>query len=257
MLKIHNFFILSEIKQMDFINFKNIWITFNQVVNYNYAASDAAISVAFELLGGYPERDLLKALKEAVKSAEYQIKVSDVIKILNSFSGLSDTELELKAQRAFNTMKHILESYSVYRDYLFEDKVISEIIDGYGGINAFYELEWNDYFRSKFIKQYIDIFRNDAALDYKILNCRFAVTSVILVPDNYQNKSFTLTKDQAQKMIDNPQLFGKKIEYLKMLEDKKKLLLENKEKDKSEAEYVSKERIDEAFQKILEAFSKK
>lgn len=241
---------------MDFINFKNIWVTFNQVVNYNYAASDAAISVAFELLGGYPERELLKALKEAVKTAEYQIKVSEVVKILSSFSGLSDTELELKAHRAFNTVKEVLESYSVYHDYLFEDRTISAIIDGYGGLNAFYDLDWNDYFRSKFIKQYIDIFRSDAAPEYKILNCKFAITSVILVPDNYHQKSFTLTKEQARKMLENPQLISPKIEYLLAIDNKKNLLIENKQKEKAEAEIVSKERIEEAFQEILKAFSK-
>lgn len=244
---------------MDFINFKNIWITFNQVVNYNYAASDAAISVAFELLGGYPERELLKALKEAVKKAEYQIKVSDVIEILNSFAGASGIDLEFKAQKAFNTVKRILESYSVYHDYLFEDKVISEIINNYGGLHAFYDLEWNDYFRNKFIKQYIELSRNSAALEYQIIRCRFGITSVILVPEDYKDKSFCLTKKQAQKMIENPDLIGKKVDYLISFDERNKLLLcrEEEEKTDSEKELVSKERIEEAFIKILDALSPK
>ena len=57
-------------------------------------------------------------------------------------------------------------------------------------------------------------------------------------------------------MLENPQLISPKIEYLLALDNKKNLLIENKQKEKAEAEIVSKERIEEAFQEILKAFSK-
>ena len=47
---------------MTYENFKILWVSFNQAVNFNYAASDTVISVAFEMLGAYPDDLLRRAL---------------------------------------------------------------------------------------------------------------------------------------------------------------------------------------------------
>ena len=125
--------------------FKSLWITFNKLVNYNYDADDTVISLAYEILGNCDPEVLNAALKKTVTKSKYQIAVSDVLKEINALSGISENELEYTANQAWERLTSLLLSYGLNRSFLFENTVISAVVEAFGGLEAFYELDFNDY----------------------------------------------------------------------------------------------------------------
>ncbi len=239
---------------MDFLNFKNIWLTFNQAVNYNYTATDAAISIPFELLGGYPEKLLVTALKEAVKKAEYQIKVSDVLTSLRTLTGDTDAARELKAQKAYAAITSVLLSYGLYHDYLIEDRITAAILQDFGGLESFYNNEFNDFTRNKFIRYYLDYLETKRDLPpYKIFKGLYKVTSVKVIPADYQQKTLTLTQSQAEKLIEHKEIIPAKISYM-LTQENNKLTYDAADKNRDTTPADPKE-IERVFTELLKALS--
>lgn len=238
---------------MEFIKFKTLWLTFNQAVNYNYTATDAAISIPFEMLGGYSEKQLVTALKEAVKKAEYQIKVSDVLTSLRTLTGDTDAARELKAQKAYAAITSVLLSYGLYHDYLIEDRITAAILQDFGGLESFYNNEFNDFTRNKFIKYYLDYLETKRDLPpYKIFKGVYKVTSVKVIPADYQQNTLTLTQSQAEKLIEHQEIIPAKISYMLAQEKNKISYAADENRDTTPADPKEIERV---FTELLKALS--
>lgn len=232
--------------------FKSLWITFNRLVNYNYDADDTVISIAYEILGNCDPEVLNAALKKTVTKSKYQIAVSDVLKEINSLSGISENELEYTANQAWERLTSLLLSYGLNRSFLFENTVISAVVEAFGGLEAFYELDFNDYNKSKFVRYYLDLASASVKDEYKLLSPKDKKSDLVqLVPTSY-SKSFTLKDDNAQKLLDNSELIHKKVLYL-IQEDRKKI---EYTAEKEVLNPASPERIEQVFKILVDAFSK-
>ena len=237
---------------IDYQNFKLIWVTFNKVVNFNYEADDNVISIAYEILGNCEINILSAALKKTVTKSKYQIAVSDVLKEINALSGISENELEYSANQAWERLTSLLLSYGLNRSFLFENTVISAVVEAFGGLEAFYELDFNDYNKSKFVRYYLDLASASVKDEYKLLSPKDKKSDLVqLVPANY-SKSFTLKDDNAQKLLDNSELIHKKVLYL-IQEDRKKI---EYTAEKEVLNPASPERIEQVFKILVDAFSK-
>ena len=237
---------------IDYQNFKLIWVTFNKVVNFNYEADDNVISIAYEILGNCEINILSAALKKTVTKSKYQIAVSDVLKEINALSGISENEIEYTANQAWERLTSLLLSYGLNRSFLFENTVISAVVEAFGGLEAFYELDFNDYNKSKFVRYYLDLASASVKDEYKLLSPKDKKSDLVqLVPANY-SKSFTLKDDNAQKLLDNSELIHKKVLYL-IQEDRKKI---EYTAEKEVLNPVSQERIEQVFKILVDAFSK-
>ena len=233
--------------------FKTLWITFNKLVNYNYDADDTVISIAYEILGNCDPEVLNAALKKTVTKSKYQIAVSDVLKEINALSGISENELEYTANQAWERLTSLLLSYGLNRSFLFENTVISAVVEAFGGLEAFYELDFNDYNKSKFVRYYLDLASASVRDEYKLLSPKDKKSDLVqLVPASY-SKSFTLKDDNAQKLLDNSELIHKKVLYL-IQEDRKKI---EYTAEKEVLNPASQERIEQVFKLLVDAFSKK
>ena len=82
---------------MIFQRFKEIWLSYNQVISLKYNPADNVIAVAFEILGMYPEELLVAALKMVISESKYQIQVSDVVSKIREIGGISETSVEITA----------------------------------------------------------------------------------------------------------------------------------------------------------------
>ena len=232
--------------------FKSLWITFNKLVNYNYDADDTVISLAYEILGNCDPEVLNAALKKTVTKSKYQIAVSDVLKEINSLSGISENEIEYTANQAWERLTSLLLSYGLNRSFLFENTVISAVVEAFGGLEAFYELDFNDFNKSKFVRYYLDLASASVKDEYKLLSPKDKKSDLVqLVPANY-SKSFTLKDDNAQKLLDNSELIHKKVLYL-IQEDRKKI---EYTAEKEVLNPASPERIEQVFKLLVDAFSK-
>lgn len=232
--------------------FKSLWITFNRLVNYNYDADDTVISIAYEILGNCDPEVLNAALKKTVTKSKYQIAVSDVLKEINSLSGISENELEYTANQSWERLTSLLLSYGLNRSFLFENTVISAVVEAFGGLEAFYELDFNDYNKSKFVRYYLDLASASVKDEYKLLSPKDKKSDLVqLVPTSY-SKSFTLKDDNAQKLLDNSELIHKKVLYL-IQEDRKKI---EYTAEKEVLNPASPERIEQVFKILVDAFSK-
>ena len=237
---------------IDYQNFKLIWVTFNKVVNFNYEADDNVISIAYEILGNCEINILSAALKKTVTKSKYQIAVSDVLKEINALSGICENELEYSANQAWERLTSLLLSYGLNRSFLFENTVISAVVEAFGGLEAFYELDFNDYNKSKFVRYYLDLASASVKDEYKLLSPKDKKSDLVqLVPANY-SKSFTLKDDNAQKLLDNAELIHKKVLYL-IQEDRKKI---EYTAEKEVLNPASPERIEQVFKILVDAFSK-
>ena len=232
--------------------FKSLWITFNKLVNYNYDADDTVISIAYEILGNCDPEVLNAALKKTVTKSKYQIAVSDVLKEINALSGISENELEYSANQAWERLTSLLLSYGLNRSFLFENTVISAVVEAFGGLEAFYELDFNDFNKSKFVRYYLDLASASVKDEYKLLSPKDKKSDLVqLVPTSY-SKSFTLKDDNAQKLLDNSELIHKKVLYL-IQEDRKKI---EYTAEKEVLNPASPERIEQVFKILVDAFSK-
>ena len=230
--------------------FKTLWITFNKLVNYNYDADDTVISIAYEILGNCDPEVLSAALKKTVTKSKYQIAVSDVLKEINALSGISENEIEYTANQAWERLTSLLLSYGLNRSFLFENTVISAVVEAFGGLEAFYALDFNDFNKSKFVRYYQDL--ASVKNEYKLLSPIDKKSDLVqLVPANY-SKSFTLKDDHAQKLLDNSELIHKKVLYL-IQEDRKKI---EYTAEKEVLNPASQERIEQVFKLLVDAFSK-
>ena len=237
---------------VNYQNFKIIWVTFNKVVNFNYEADDTVISIAYEILGNCDPEVLSAALKKTVTKSKYQIAVSDVLKEINALSGICENELEYSANQAWERLTSLLLSYGLNRSFLFENTVISAVVEAFGGLEAFYELDFNDYNKSKFVRYYLDLASASVKDEYKLLSPKDKKSDLVqLVPANY-SKSFTLQDDNAQKLLDNAELIHKKVLYL-IQEDRKKI---EYTAEKEVLNPASPERIEQVFKILVDAFSK-
>ena len=151
-------------------------------------------------------------------------------------------------------MTSLLNSYGLNYNYLFEDKLITAALDCFGGIEVFYYIDFNEFNKKKFVKYYTSIseFPEDKVNSYKVLKGRYERTSVLLVPAEYNQKTFRLTQEQAQKLIDNQHLLSDKVRYLV---NKDRLLLTNVHEEKTDFAPVDPEKVAEAFEKVLNALS--
>ena len=237
---------------VNYQNFKIIWVTFNKVVNFNYEADDTVISIAYEILGNCDPEVLSAALKKTVTKSKYQIAVSDVLKEINALSGICENELEYSANQAWERLTSLLLIYGLNRSFLFENTVISAVVEAFGGLEAFYELDFNDYNKSKFVRYYLDLASASVKDEYKLLSPKDKKSDLVqLVPANY-SKSFTLKDDNAQKLLDNAELIHKKVLYL-IQEDRKKI---EYTAEKEVLNPASPERIEQVFKILVDAFSK-
>lgn len=230
--------------------FKTLWITFNKLVNYNYDADDTVISIAYEILGNCDPEVLSAALKKTVTKSKYQIAVSDVLKEINALSGISENEIEYNANQAWERLTSLLLSYGLNRSFLFENTAISAVVEAFGGLEAFYALDFNDFNKSKFVRYYLDL--ASVKHEYKLLSPIDKKSDLVqLVPASY-SKSFTLKDDNAQKLLDNSELIHKKVLYL-IQEDRKKI---EYTAEKEVLTPASQERIEQVFKILVDAFSK-
>lgn len=239
---------------IDFQTFKIMWLQFNKIVNYKYEASDDVISIAYEILGNIPVKELKQALLKVASTSEFQINVKDVISAVKTLKGIPLNSSELQAVKAWNTVTSLLNSYGLNYNYLFEDKLITAALDCFGGIEVFYYIDFNEFNKKKFVKYYTSLseFPEDKVNSYKVLKCRYERTSVLLVPAEYNQKTFRLTQEQAQKLIDNQHLLSDKVRYLV---NKDRLLLTNIPEEKTDFAPVDPEKVAEAFEKVLNALS--
>ena len=237
---------------VNYQTFKSLWITFNRLVNFNYSADDTVISIAYEIVGNCDTEVLSAALKKTVTKSKYQIAVSDVLKEINALSGISENELEYTANQSWERLTSLLLSYGLNRSFLFENTVISAVVEAFGGLEAFYELDFNDYNKSKFVRYYLDLASASVKDEYKLLSPKDKKSDLVqLVPANY-SKSFTLKDDNAQKLLDNSELIHKKVLYL-IQEDRKKI---EYTAEKEVLNPASPERIEQVFKILVDAFSK-
>lgn len=235
---------------VDYQTFKSLWITFNRLVNFNYDADDTVISIAYEIIGNCDTEVLSAALKRTVTKSRYQIEISDVLKEINALSGISENELEYTANQSWERLTSLLLGYGLNRSFLFENSVISAVVEAFGGLEAFYELDFNDYNKCKFVRYYIDL--ASIKHEYKLLSPKDKKSDLVqLVPVNY-SKSFTLNDDNAQKLLDNSELIHKKVLYL-IQEDRKKIEFTA---EKEVLNPASPERIEQVFKILVDAFSK-
>lgn len=239
---------------IDFQTFKIMWLQFNKIVNYKYEASDDVISIAYEILGNIPVKELKQALLKVASTSEFQINVKDVISAVKTLKGIPLNSSELQAVKAWNTVTSLLNSYGLNYNYLFEDKLITAALDCFGGIEVFYYIDFNEFNKNKFVKYYTSLseFPEDKVNSYKVLKGRYERTSVLLVPSEYNQKTFRLTQEQAQKLIDNQHLLSDKVRYLV---NKDRLLLTNVHEEKTDFAPVDPEKVAEAFEKVLNALS--
>ena len=239
---------------IDFQTFKIMWLQFNKIVNYKYEASDDVISIAYEILGNVPVKELKQALLKVASTSEFQINVKDVISAVKILKGIPLNSSELQAGKAWNTVTSLLNSYGLNYNYLFEDKLITAALDCFGGIEVFYYIDFNEFNKKKFVKYYTSLseFPEDKVNSYKVLKGQYERTSVLLVPAEYNQKTFRLTQEQAQKLIDNQHLLSDKVRYLV---NKDRLLLTNVHEEKTDFAPVDPEKIAEAFEKVLNALS--
>lgn len=239
---------------IDFQTFKIMWLQFNKIVNYKYEASDDVISIAYEILGNIPVKELKQALLKVASTSEFQINVKDVISAVKTLKGIPLNSSELQAVKAWNTVTSLLNSYGLNYNYLFEDKLITAALDCFGGIEVFYYIDFNEFNKNKFVKYYTSIseFPEDKLNSYKVLKGQYERTSVLLVPAEYNQKTFRLTQEQAQKLIDNQHLLSDKVRYLV---NKDRLLLTNVHEEKTDFAPVDPEKVAEAFEKVLNALS--
>lgn len=239
---------------IDFQTFKIMWLQFNKIVNYKYEASDDVISIAYEILGNIPVKELKQALLKVASTSEFQINVKDVISAVKTLKGIPLNSSELQAVKAWNTVTSLLNSYGLNYNYLFEDKLITAALDCFGGIEVFYYIDFNEFNKNKFVKYYTSIseFPEDKVNSYKVLKGQYERTSVLLVPAEYNQKTFRLTQEQAQKLIDNQHLLSDKVRYLV---NKDRLLLTNVHEEKTDFAPVDPEKVAEAFEKVLNALS--
>lgn len=239
---------------IDFQTFKIMWLQFNKIVNYKYEASDDVISIAYEILGNIPVKELKQALLKVASTSEFQINVKDVISTVKTLKGIPLNSSELQAVKAWNTVTSLLNSYGLNYDYLFEDKLITAALDCFGGIDVFYYIDFNEFNKKKFVKYYTSLseFPEDKVNSYKVFKGRYERTSVLLVPAEYNQKTFRLTQEQAQKLIDNQHLLSDKVRYLV---NKDRLLLTNVHEEKTDFAPVDPEKVAEAFEKVLNALS--
>lgn len=247
---------------MTYENFKILWVSFNQAVNFNYTASDTVISVAFEMLGGYQEDLLKKALKMCVSECKYQIQIADVIEKIKSIHGLSDAALEIKAGNEYNKLVFALKTWGLLRSYLSEDPVTPAVIECFGGLYEFYNLEWTVFTKKDFVKFYIECAKNQNNVR-KILKAESALSEapVMLLSEDYkpgENLALRLTSEQAEKMINHADLFSKKVQYMRHEEIQNAARTEQLqlqyEAEKKNAIPAKPEEIADAFVKVLSAF---
>lgn len=240
---------------IDFQTFKIMWLQFNKIVNYKYEASDDVISIAYEILGNIPVKELKQALLKVASTSEFQINVKDVISAVKTLKGIPLNSSELQAVKAWNTVTSLLNSYGLNYNYLFEDKLITAALDCFGGIEVFYYIDFNEFNKKQFVKYYTSLseFPEDKVNSYKVLKGRYERTSVLLVPSEYNQKTFRLTQEQAQKLIDNQHLLSDKVRYLV---NKDRLLLTNVHEEKTDFAPVDPEKVAEAFEKVLNALSR-
>lgn len=235
---------------VDYQTFKSLWITFNRLVNFNYSADDTVISIAYEIVGNSDTEVLNAALKRTVTKSRYQIEISDVLNEINALSGISENELEYTANQAWERLTSLLLSYGLNRSFLFENTVISAVVEAFGGLEAFYALDFNDFNKSKFVRYYLDL--ASVKNEYKLLSPIDKKSDLVqLVPASY-SKSFTLKDDHAQKLLDNSELIHKKVLYL-IQEDRKKI---EYTAEKEVLNPASPERIEQVFKILVDAFSK-
>lgn len=239
---------------IDFQTFKIMWLQFNKIVNYKYEASDDVISIAYEILGNIPVKELKQALLKVASTSEFQINVKDVISAVKTLKGIPLNSSELQAVKAWNTVTSLLNSYGLNYNYLFEDKLITAALDCFGGLEVFYYIDFNEFNKKKFVKYYTSLseFPEDKVNSYKVLKGLYERTSVLLVPAEYNQKTFRLTQEQAQKLIDNQHLLSDKVRYLV---NKDRLLLTNVHEEKTDFAPVDPEKVAEAFEKVLNALS--
>lgn len=239
---------------IDFQTFKIMWLQFNKIVNYKYEASDDVISIAYEILGNIPVKELKQALLKVASTSEFQINVKDVISAVKTLKGIPLNSSELQAVKAWNAVTSLLNSYGLNYNYLFEDKLITAALDFFGGIEVFYYIDFNEFNKKKFVKYYTSLseFPEDKVNSYKVLKGQYERTSVLLVPAEYNQKTFRLTQEQAQKLIDNQHLLSDKVRYLV---NKDRLLLTNVHEEKTDFAPVDPEKVAEAFEKVLNALS--
>lgn len=239
---------------IDFQTFKIMWLQFNKIVNYKYEASDDVISIAYEILGNIPVKELKQALLKVASTSEFQINVKDVISAVKTLKGIPLNSSELQAVKAWNAVTSLLNSYGLNYNYLFEDKLITAALDCFGGIEVFYNIDFNEFNKKKFVKYYTSLseFPEDKVNSYKVLKGWYERTSVLLVPAEYNQKTFRLTQEQAQKLIDNQHLLSDKVRYLV---NKDRLLLTNIPEEKTDFAPVDPEKVAEAFEKVLNALS--
>lgn len=246
---------------MIYEDFKALWLSFNQAVNFNYSASDNVISVAFEMLGVYPDDLLRRALKMCLSECKYQIQISDVIEKIKSIHGVSDAALEIKAGNEFNKLVYVLKTWGLSRSYLSEDPVTPAVIDCFGGLNEFYNLDWNVFTKKDFVKFYLECVKRENKHQIMKAECALTEAPVMLITEDYKpgiNKTLILTTEQAEKMINHADLFSKKVEFMRNEEKKKelqlnKLLLESEEQKKL-SKPAAAEEIAAAFEKVFSAF---
>jgi hypothetical protein len=242
---------------MIFQRFKELWLSYNQIINLKYNPPDNVVSVAFEILGMYPEDLLVAALKMVVSESKYQIMVSDVVSKLKEIGGLSETSVEITAGKEYEKITKALLTWGFHRNILCEDPITTAVIESFGGLESFYENEFNVFLKKEFIKYYLECSKTKQ--EHKVLKISGSnsFTDTVLISRDYQpgiNSAIHLTEEQAQKMVDNADLIGAKVDYIRRQE---LLRLENMPPEDRDTTPADPEQVAEAFEKFVNAFSGK
>lgn len=242
---------------MIFQRFKEIWLSYNQVISLKYNPTDNVIAVAFEILGMYPEELLVAALKMVISESKYQIQVSDVVSKIREIGGISETSVEITAGKEYEKITKALMTWGLNRNFLCEDSTTTAVIESFGGLESFYQNEFNVFLKKEFIKYYLECSKTKQ--EHKVLKISGSnsFTDTVLISKDYQpgiNSAIHLTEEQAQKMVDNADLIGAKVNYIRKQE---LLKLENMPPEDRDTTPADPEQVAEAFEKFVNAFSGK
>lgn len=242
---------------MIFQRFKELWLSYNQIINLRYNPPDNVVSVAFEILGMYPEDLLVAALKMVVSESKYQIMVSDVVSKLKEIGGISETNVEITAGKEYEKITKALLTWGLHRNILCEDPITTAVIESFGGLESFYENEFNVFLKKEFIKYYLECSKTKQ--EHKVLKISGSksFTDTVLISRDYQpgiNSAIHLTEEQAQKMVDNAELIGAKVDYIRKQE---LLRIQNLPPEDRDTTPADPEQVAEAFEKFVNAFNGK
>lgn len=242
---------------MIFQRFKEIWLSYNQVISLKYNPTDNVIAVAFEILGMYPEELLVAALKMVISESKYQIQVSDVVSKIREIGGISETSVEITAGKEYEKITKALLTWGLNRNFLCEDSTTTAVIESFGGLESFYQNEFNVFLKKEFVKFYVECAK--CVNPHKILKISGSnsFTDTVLLSNDYQpgiNTAIHLTEEQAQKMVEHHELIGAKVDYIRKQE---LLRLENMPPEDRDMTPADPEKVADAFEMFVNSFTGK